>query len=160
MRLPTIQSRRPERLPLLADAWPEAALASRVELGLQTVPVTAILGTVSPSQTRRDRSFMPFRIARGNDWESRWQRLQRAARTLAILPPVDLVQVGEGFWVVDGHNRVALAHSVGQLAIDANVTVLRRPGSPAVHADGDRLSPLIADGARLRAAMRARQPAS
>jgi hypothetical protein len=55
-----------------------------------------------------------------------------------ILPPVDLLQVGDGYWVVDGHNRIALAHSVGQLAVDANVTALRCAGPAAIQAERSR----------------------
>ena len=115
--------------------------------------MAAIKGTVSASQAQRDRDFMPLRAARGNDWIDRWQRLQQAARTLAILPPVDLVQLGDEFWVIDGHNRVALARSTGQLAIDANVTALRQPGSPATPRRRLLLTPLIEDGLHIRAAV-------
>jgi ParB-like chromosome segregation protein Spo0J len=47
-----------------------------------------------------------------------------AARDQAILPPVQLVRAGGEYWVVDGHNRVALARQVGQLWIDADITEL------------------------------------
>jgi hypothetical protein len=145
-----------ERLPLLAEAHPDAANGSGVALGLQTVPIEAIHGTVSSGHTQRDRRFMPRGVARNGDWQRRWERLQEATRTQAILPPVDLLQVGDGYWVVDGHNRIALARSVGQLDVDANVTALRRAGSPEIQAERSRLTPLIEEGTRLRAAVRAR----
>jgi ParB-like chromosome segregation protein Spo0J len=47
-----------------------------------------------------------------------------AARDQAMLPPVQLVRTGGDYWVVDGHNRVALARELGQLWIDADVTEL------------------------------------
>jgi hypothetical protein len=47
-----------------------------------------------------------------------------AARDQAILPPVQLLRAGGEYWVVDGHNRVALARQIGQLWIDADVTEL------------------------------------
>jgi hypothetical protein len=147
---------RSKRLALLSEIHPEALRASRVDVGLRTVPVAAIKGTTSPTQTRRDRAFMPWRVARGRDWEGRWQRLQDAARTLAILPPIDLLQVGEGFWVVDGHNRVAMARAVGQLAVDANVARVRWQGGPEPTAERGLLTPLIEEGAGLRATLRGR----
>ena len=80
--------------------------------------------------------------------------LEQAAQTLAILPPVDVVQVGDEFWVVDGHNRVALARSIGQLEIDANVTALRVPGSPTrTRRQPLQLATLIEDGQSIRAAV-------
>ncbi len=159
MRFPIIRQNT-QRLPLLAEVHPDAANGSGVAVGLQTIPVTAIRGTVSAGQTQRDLAFMPLPAARSGDWKGRWERLQEAARALAILPPVDLLQVADGYWVVDGHNRIALAHSVGQLAVDANVTALRRAGSPAIQIDRSRLTPLMEEGTRLRAAVRARAQAS
>jgi hypothetical protein len=47
-----------------------------------------------------------------------------AADELTVLPPVQLVRAGGDYWVVDGHNRVALAREVGQLWIDADITEL------------------------------------
>lgn len=144
----------PKRLPLLADVHPGAGKAERIELGLQTVPVATIKGTVSASQLQRDAEFMPLAEARGPNWTVRWQSLQRAARTLAILPPVDVVQFEDEFWVVDGHNRVALARSTGQLEIDANVTALRVPGSPTpTRRQPLELTTLIEDGRSIRAAV-------
>jgi hypothetical protein len=45
-----------------------------------------------------------------------------------MLPPVDLVQVGEDYFVEDGHNRVAAARQAGGVDIDADVTQLVVPG--------------------------------
>lgn len=157
LRIPFFQN-SPGRLPLLTDAHPESDHAGHLELGLQTVPVAAIKGTVSGSQSQRDGDFMPLPQARGPNWTARWQRLQQAARTLAILPPVDLVRFGDEYWVVDGHNRVALARSTGQLAIDANVTALRLPGSPATPRQPLLLAPLIEDGRHIRAAVCGSRP--
>jgi hypothetical protein len=41
---------------------------------------------------------------------------------------VDLVQVGDEYYVADGHNRVAAALAAGAVAIDADVTELLVPG--------------------------------
>jgi hypothetical protein len=38
------------------------------------------------------------------------------------LPPVELYRLGDGYYVLDGHHRVAAALAVGQLALDARVT--------------------------------------
>ena len=55
---------------------------------------------------------------------SRWSRLESAVDRQTILPPVQLVRAGGDYWVVDGHNRVALARERGQAWIDAEVTEL------------------------------------
>lgn len=39
------------------------------------------------------------------------------------LPPVDLIQVGEHYFVCDGHHRISVAKAQGQVVIEALVTV-------------------------------------
>lgn len=46
------------------------------------------------------------------------------------LKPVDLIRVGECYFVQDGHHRISVAHALGQLAIDAEVTVWVIPQIP------------------------------
>jgi hypothetical protein len=110
------------RLPRLADAHPGAATGGRW-IGLQTVPVECIRGTASTAAPRA-RDFRPLDDRMPADWDFRWSRLLAATRDQAILPPVELLRAGGDYWVVDGHNRVALARERGQRWIDADVTEL------------------------------------
>lgn len=72
----------------------------------------------------RREDFRPLGGREPADWKFRWSRLMSAASDQAILPPVQLLRAGDDYWVVDGHNRVALARERGQLWIDADVTEL------------------------------------
>jgi hypothetical protein len=124
----------------LANMWavhPEARLAAMRELGLRTIPVELIAGTAVEGPTQRGGDFLPLRELRGDDWRARWQRIRAALDRLAALPPVDLLKVGDSYWLLDGHNRVAAALYNGQLEIDANVTELRLPGQPSEVAVGN-----------------------
>jgi hypothetical protein len=115
----------------LANLWevePAARLASMRELGLRTVPVEQICGTAVEGPAQRGGDFLPLRERRGQDWRARWQRIRRGIDELVSLPPVDLLKVGDCYWVVDGHNRVGAALYTGQLAVDANVVELVLPG--------------------------------
>ena len=121
--------RRSERdvLPSLYDAYPGVSIAPRLRIGLRSVDLDCIVGTMRhPSQNTAD--FLPLPHLRGQNWQGRWQRITRAMDRLERLPPVDLVQVGDDYYVVDGHNRVAAARRAGGLEIDADVTQLRLPG--------------------------------
>jgi hypothetical protein len=114
-------------LPSLYDIHPTAGRAPRRSVGLRTVPIDRIVGTARhPSQNTAD--FLPLPRLRGQNWLGRWQRLIRATDQLAVLPPVELVQVGDDYYVVDGHNRVAAAKQAGAVEIDADVTQLLVPG--------------------------------
>lgn len=114
-------------LPSLLDRYPAATAAPRRPIGLRSVPLDRIVGTMRhPSQNTAD--FLPLPRLRGTNWRGRWQRITRAMDRLETLPPVDLVQVGEDYYVVDGHNRVAAALQAGGLEVDADVTQLLIPG--------------------------------
>ena len=120
---------RPERvqLPSVYDWHPSASSAPRRRIGVRAVPIDRIVGTTRhPSQNTGD--FLPLPGLRGRNWRARWQRINRAMDRLETLPPVDLVQVGEGYFVADGHNRVAAARRAGAIEIDADVTQLVVPG--------------------------------
>jgi hypothetical protein len=48
------------------------------------------------------------------------------------LPPVELIQVGDVFFVRDGHHRVSVARAMGQEYAEAEVTIWEgdRPPTP------------------------------
>jgi hypothetical protein len=118
----------------LANFWelhPEARRAAIRELGVRSVPVEDIRGTAVEGPAQRGGDFLPLRDRRSDDWRARWQRILKANDQLATLPPVELIRFGDGYWVVDGHNRVAAALYTGQDEVDAVVQDLRLPGMPS-----------------------------
>ena len=116
-----------EILPSLYDAHPGSTAAPQRRIGLRAVPIDRIVGTMRhPSQNTAD--FRPLPRLRGRNWSARWQRINRAMDRLETLPVIELVQVGDDYYVADGHNRVAAARRNGVLDIDADVTQLILPG--------------------------------
>lgn len=114
-------------LPSLYDVHPGASTAPRRRVGVRTIPLDRIVGTLRhPSQNTAD--FLPLPRLRGQNWQGRWQRLNLAMDRLSALPPIDVVQVGDEYWVEDGHNRVAAALQAGAVDVDADTTQLLLPG--------------------------------
>jgi len=95
-------------------------------LGLQTIRLESVVGTVDNSQDF-DRRFRP---TTGRVRE-RWERLALAQRRGESLPPIDVYQVGDMYFVQDGHHRVSIALATGQKVIDAYVTevLIATPGA-------------------------------
>jgi hypothetical protein len=144
------QSREP--LKLLYDEHPDARSRTPRELGVQTIDVADIAGTAVGGARQRGGDFLPLKAFRSLNWQARWQRLGRAAESLAILPPIDVLKYDDRYWVVDGHNRVAHALYGGQPSIDADVTELVAPGrSQAVPPES--FASLVEDSRQLRAAV-------
>ena len=155
------QVRRRARLPLpyLYDVHPEARRASPRELGLKTIDVADIAGTAVGGAVQRGGDFLPLKPFRSLNWNARWQRLRLAAERLAILPPIDVLLYRGKDWVLDGHNRVALALYDGQVSIDANVVELVAPGErPSERASV--LAPVLEGRLALRAAGEGHRPGS
>jgi hypothetical protein len=104
---------------LLKLASVEAAckLGTNCEAGLQTVTIAQILGSEGRS-TDFDRDFYPLK----DHNRGRWLNIARARQQGKTLPPVVLVQIGDVYFVRDGHHRISVARALGQEAIDARVT--------------------------------------
>lgn len=93
-------------------------------LGLQVVPIAAIVGTVDRHRDF-DRHFRPTSVR----VRSRWEQIAAAMRRGEALPPVDLYKIGQIYFVRDGHHRVSVACALGHSDIDAYVTeVITRVG--------------------------------
>lgn len=148
-RTPRPRTRRRARtLPLLYDVHPEARRASPREVGLEIVPLDQIRGTAVEGSAQRGPDFRPLPALRGADWDARWQRILGAMERLETLPPVDLVKFGDGYWITDGHNRIAAGRAVGQVAVDAHVIELRPAGT---YSPVRRIAPYLTQSAELQA---------
>jgi hypothetical protein len=86
-------------------------------LGLRTIPLDSIVGTVDRSKDF-DRSFRPTsRRLRG-----RWEQMAAEARRGKDFPPISVFRIGELHFVRDGHHRVSVYRALGRTHIDAYVT--------------------------------------
>ena len=94
--------------------------------GLQTVSLGQIRGSAS---TGRCHDFdANFRLLRDHN-ESRLTGVETARRRGTKLPPVSLIQVGDMYFVEDGHHRISVAKARGEQFIEAEVTVWRVTGA-------------------------------
>lgn len=111
-------TRQPRRLLNLAETEANGPAGNCYSLGAQTVPIRQIRG----SQGRCadfDRNFCPLQA----HTRSRWLRVAAARRLGVALPLVELVQVGDVYFVRDGHHRISVARALGQTEIEAEVRV-------------------------------------
>jgi nucleotide-binding universal stress UspA family protein len=86
----------------------------------ETVEVTQIVGSVG----RANELAHDFRPTRGRRRRQDEQRLERICSALEAgrgLPPLELYKLGSGYYVLDGHHRVAAALLLGQTQVDARV---------------------------------------
>ncbi len=98
---------------------------------LRDIPLDAIVGSVG-RYNDFTRGFLP----RQDSDEGRWARVKVAVDARG-LPPIDVYQIDQAYFVKDGHHRVSIARRLGATHIQARVTEVhtRVPFSPDVQSD-------------------------
>ena len=83
--------------------------------GIQNIPVDRIIGTFGREEDF-DKNFRPLKKHLRDRWIRAWLQLRRDGWT-----PILVHQVGEYFYVEDGHHRVSVARAMGLIFIEAEV---------------------------------------
>lgn len=111
-----LRGRGDERLLELEEVERRLRPFGRRYLGIRTIPLDRVVGTEGRA-TSFTRDFRP-RQAFSRD------RLRSLSEAWAEggFPPIVAVKLGETYFVIDGHHRVALARRQGAEMIDADVT--------------------------------------
>jgi hypothetical protein len=102
-------------------------------VGIQPIPVAMIVGTAGRSEDF-DKDFLPRRP----EARDRWMRVERSFSE-SEFPPIIVYQLGESYFVVDGHHRVAIAKQRKVEYIDAEITRFRARYELPADADVGRL---------------------
>lgn len=102
----------------LDDVRGRLSLREQVDRGFRAVAVSAVIGTGGRC-CDFDRCFHPLKRALRERTRAVKQRFGDGA-----FPPIEAVQVGSAYFVVDGHHRVAAARELGVEAVDAHVVAL------------------------------------
>jgi hypothetical protein len=120
----------------LHEVSKQITVHTRNYAGVRLVPIDQIRG----SEGRHgdfDAGFRP--LNRHN--QARWISIALARQNDVALPLVELVQVGDVYFVRDGHHRISVARALGQRDIEAEVTVWHCSASSPVTADPETARP-------------------
>ena len=101
-------------------------LVSQVDRGIQVIPVHRIIGSVDRSH-EFDEQFRPI----SDVTEARWISVAKAFLQGRPMPPLEVIQVDQVYFVVDGNHRTSVARALGQDFIDAHVVEVSLEGSDA-----------------------------
>ena len=99
---------------------------------LRDIPLDAIIGSVGRCSDFT-RTFLP----RLDGDRERWARVELGASSLRGLPPIEVYQIGDAYFVQDGNHRVSIARQAGATSIQAYVIEVhtRVPLSPDTQPD-------------------------
>jgi hypothetical protein len=101
----------------LEKVLPRLPFRGQHSTGLQTVAIDQIIGSAGRNADF-DRAFFPRRV----QTQARWRSVDWATHKGIALPPVELHQIGNVYFVIDGHHRISVAREHGQDFIEAYVT--------------------------------------
>ncbi|MER2600405.1 MAG: universal stress protein [Caldilineales bacterium] len=103
-----------------------------ISRGLREIPLHAVVGSVGRYHDFT-RSFLP---RRDSDVE-RWTKVKLKALYHGGMAPIEVYQLGDVYFVLDGNHRVSVARQLGAQTIQAYVTEIpvRVPITPDISAD-------------------------
>lgn len=113
--------RRPRTLLPLAPIRARLPHAQALPQGIQMVPVRQIVGSAQRAH-EYDRQFRPL----NDGLRDRWVGVSVLSQTTGW-KPVELVRIGNLYFVVDGHHRLSVARQNGISTIEAMVTAYPLP---------------------------------
>lgn len=87
---------------------------------LKDIPLASIVGSVN-RYTDFTRALLPLSDAD----KSRWAKVRQLADRFEGLPPIDVYQMGEVYFILDGHHRASVARELGATHIQANVQLIQ-----------------------------------
>jgi hypothetical protein len=115
-RLSSIITRRSNKLLSLAEVTVRLTMKSRYYIGIRAVPLKRIRGSEARSEDF-DADFCPTQT----HTKDRWVRIAIARRMGTALPAVQLIQIGDDYFVRDGHHRISVARAMREEYVDAEV---------------------------------------
>jgi hypothetical protein len=89
--------------------------------GLMTVPIRRIVGSEG-----RNRDFDRFFHPLNEHVSGRWVNVAVSVLSGRCLPPVQLIELDDNYYIRDGHHRVSVASAIGQKDIEAQIIVWER----------------------------------
>ena len=102
--------------PNCLNTLPRRAEAAHRTVRTVFVPLEKIVGSEGRSDDF-DANFYPLKLHN----RERWISVAAARRTGVALPAVELVQVGNEYYVRDGHHRISVAKAMGQMEVEARI---------------------------------------
>ena len=112
---------RRHRLINLGEVQKRVKVDTRAHGGIKLVPVEKIRGSINRCHDF-DADFRPLQ----EYTKERWVNIALAYSRDEGLPPVELVDLDDTYFVIDGHHRISVAKMLGQREIEAEVTVWRK----------------------------------
>lgn len=124
-----IQANTDPYLPVLEDKVPNLTQLSRLSLGIQSIPLDRVAGSVSQGRSYAFAAgFLPI-LENGSEFSTKWEILCESVETEGVTQPVTVLEYLGYYYVIEGNKRVSVSKFLNARDIEADVTRVYPPRS-------------------------------
>ncbi len=122
-----IQANQDPYLPVLEARVPELASLSRLSLGIISVPLSRVVGSVSEGRSKAfTKNFLPI-LDGGSEFAAKWDHLYESVEAKGVTMPVTALEYLGYYYIIEGNKRVSVMKAMGAREIEADVTRVYPP---------------------------------
>ena len=116
-------------LPVLEERIPNLSSLSRISLGVMSIPLDRIAGSVSRGRSYAFADgFLPI-LEGGSEFATKWEHLCESVESQGVNQPVSVLEYLGYYYVIEGNKRVSVMKYLGAQDIEADVTRVYPPKS-------------------------------
>ena len=109
-------------LPVLEDLEPNLSQLSRLSLGILTIPLDRVVGSVSQGRSYAfANGFLPI-LEGGSEFASKWERLCESVEAEGVNQPITALEYLGYYYVIEGNKRTSVMKFLNATDIEADVT--------------------------------------
>ena len=117
-----IQSNTDPYLPVLEKKVPNIAQLSRLSLGIISIPLDRVVGSVSQGRSFAfTENFLPI-LDGGSEFAAKWDRLYESVEAEGVNQPVTALEYMGYYYIVEVNKRVSVMKAMDAQDIEADVT--------------------------------------
>ena len=117
-----LQAHEDPYLPVLEKKVPDLASLSRLSLGVISIPLSRVMGSVSEGRSKAfTKNFLPI-LEGGSEFAAKWDRLYESVESEGVRQPVTALEYLGYYYVIEGNKRVSVMKAMGARDIEADVT--------------------------------------
>ncbi|MBQ6061550.1 MAG: BMP family ABC transporter substrate-binding protein [Clostridia bacterium] len=117
-----IQANTDPYLPVLESKVPNLAQLSRLSLGVMTIPLDRVVGSVSQGRAFAfTENFLPI-LDGGSEFAAKWDRLYESVEAEGVNMPVTALEYMGYYYIIEGNKRVSVMKAMEAEDIEADVT--------------------------------------
>ena len=124
-----IQNNTDPYLPVLEERVPNLSALSRFSLGIMTIPLDRVVGSVSRGRSYAfTEGFMPI-LEGGSEFAAKWDHLCESVEAEGVNQPITVLEYMGYYYVIEGNKRTSVMKFLDSRDIEADVTRVYPPQS-------------------------------